>query len=475
MKKRAVFALLLLLAAVAGAWTAGVKLHAAADQVTLTRRELYGRADAARGLTLTLHSAYRNRLLWTTTADAQGALETQFTAFPAQAWAEEAVSSYSGLEMYTMLDQGMDPSDGVTLPGLDSALEELSAATPNGQEAEKTIYLRDYLDYYPLTLQLELPGYWQMLDDILRRYDQLSPQEQQTARDLIDLGKYFKIPVLEEERCTLSLGKSEDGRAWHWGTGSAEGDSYSMWTVSAVTSEACYFTFTTLTQEGKVVDTGELSLGYGVYRLPYELDEFGVARPLVEDLELVYPLEPGVQILNLQASPDESRLLLHTGEGGRYLLTVVDPAARSSVQILDAAPYDPDSGWRLYSQGDFLAAVLEGDTLAVITLEPDGSCELAHLWDAWPPEREDLAFSAWDLALDYDGERLALAGILDDGEARLWDTCNYFLAVYQGEGLAYYGEYRNSLYTAGQDLESYEYACRSRYATPLGLAWAENP
>ena len=48
MKKRAVFALLLLLAAVAGAWTAGVKLHAAADQVTLTRRELYGRADAAR-------------------------------------------------------------------------------------------------------------------------------------------------------------------------------------------------------------------------------------------------------------------------------------------------------------------------------------------------------------------------------------------------------------------------------------------
>ena len=90
--------------------------------------------------------------------------------------------------------------------------------------------------------------------------------------------------------------------------------------------------------------------------------------------------------------------------------------------------------------------------------------------------RSDLSHSLrMSISIVQGYAELLADGVVEDGEARLWDTCNYFLAVYQGEGLAYYREYLNSLYTAGQDLESYEYACRSLYTTPLELAWAENP
>jgi hypothetical protein len=465
LKKSAVFALLLLILAVAGTWAAGVTIHAAADQVALTRRDIYGEVDAARGLTVTLNSVYRNRLLWTTTASALEAEGTKFTYSPTRI-TQTDTPSYSGLEMYTQVDLGADPSDGVTLPGLDAAYEELSAATPAGQEAEKTIYLRDYLDYYPLSLQLELPNYWGILDS------QSSPAMQQAQQPLQTIQEYFKIPVLEEEQCQITLGKSEEGHAWHWGFSSAEGDSYNMWTLSAVTSDACYFTFNTLTQEGKVVDTSALPDGYGIYRLPYETDRDGNTCPLAEELEMVYPLEPGTDLLDLHVSPEEDCLLLHTAQNGRYLLTVIDLADLSTRQILDVAPFDrEESSWRLYKEGDFLVAAIGGNTLAVLPRQADGSYTLAHLWDAWPPEQGDLAFSTWNVALDYDGERLALAGILDDEEGYQWDTCNYYLAVYQGEGLVYYGEYLNSLYTSGQDLEDYEYACRSRYTTPLELAW----
>ena len=47
--------------------------------------------------------------------------------------------------------------------------------------------------------------------------------------------------------------------------------------------------------------------------------------------------------------------------------------------------------------------------------------------------------------MDFDGERVILADLLDEERYRSMQTTNICVAVYNEAGLLYYGEYDNSL------------------------------
>ena len=48
------------------------------------------------------------------------------------------------------------------------------------------------------------------------------------------------------------------------------------------------------------------------------------------------------------------------------------------------------------------------------------------------------------LAMDYNGQRFAVSGFLSEEEL-YGQSCGFYLAVYDGQGLRYYGEYSSSL------------------------------
>lgn len=90
---------------------------------------------------------------------------------------------------------------------------------------------------------------------------------------------------------------------------------------------------------------------------------------------------------------------------------------------------------------------------------------VAICYEEWP------AFSFSDLALAFDGERLAMAGILHREEEQYRDdTCNPFVTVYDKTGMLYYGEYKNSLDT-GFKLNSYSFQCLPYGREPIQIAF----
>ena len=102
--------------------------------------------------------------------------------------------------------------------GLVLAYQELYAAVGPGEEKEKEIYLRDYMEFYPISVTADLPG-TSFSSGSSRLWDgEMEPGTESYVAGKI--GEFFKIPVLPDERWSISLGKNDSGLIQSMGSGS---------------------------------------------------------------------------------------------------------------------------------------------------------------------------------------------------------------------------------------------------------------
>lgn len=455
MRKAAILTALLLVLSIGGVCVAALGVYEARDQVVLTETVVYGDRAVANGLTVELNITCADHLFWDTTCtlDAQIQTRTEYS-FSALEVSKLRPRVYSGISLDATL-------------GSELAKLALYNSLEPGEEKSAVIYLKDYMDYYPISVSVNLPGITQSIEGSDVPDWDLSTRTSYDA--LLKIRDYFKIPVLEEECYKISVWKGEGNNGSHYSSradSSSESDYFSMKTFSVPTGDACYFTFDAHTWNGKLVDLHEIPGGYGIYRLPYQADEVDA-----DALEMVYPLDPETKPLGLFANEDQTRLLLHAVENGKYILTVIDLDDMTTLQKLEIAEWPKDQGWRLYS-GDGCMAVLlsREEELAVIAETDDGDYELWYMGDAWSDELGGFPFQ-WEPVLAFDGERLAFIGFLSDEYGNhYYYTCDFALAVYEPSGLEYYGEYGNSLDT-GKDVSS-NYRCRGRDYDSLTVSWA---
>lgn len=479
MSKAMIITLLLLALSVGGVTFAASDIHEACDKVVITENKVFGNIAAVKGLTMELNSTYNNHLFWRASYIPGGnsKTETEYT-FSATKKYEEGKIYYDGVYIYIPdYSYDFDSFDSDEPPaGIALAYHELAEATEPGKSSEKVIYLADYLDYYPFPIGLNFPH--KRAEIGFGRYF-ISPESEEDIYALKKLQDYFKIPVLPDERYEIGIEKDENGRIVGTHSGSAEkGDAYYIITYSVLTDSACYFTFNTHSQEDKVMDTSELPDGYGIYRLPYEDDKYDERNQLTcgvnpDALRMVYPLSPEISVVSLNLNPEKTRLLLHTVENEKYVLTVIDINTMTEVQRLVIADFQgKEAGWIRFDEDDFMALILSGlEKLAVITHEKDGSYRLQYTCDF---KHDNIPrFPTWNLFLDFDGERLAMTGMLPDNDYGTYATCNFFLAVYDKTGPVYYGEYKSSLST-GKNPSNYSYHCRGFDHEPIRIVWENN-
>ena len=454
MRKAAILTALLLVLSIGGVCVAASGVYEARDQVVLTETVVYGDRAAANGLTVGLNITCADHLFWDTTCtlDAQIQTRTEYS-FSSSEVSKPRPRVYSGISL--------DATSGSELAKL-----ELYNSLEPGEEKSAVIYLKDYMDYYPISVSLDLPGITQGIEG--SDVPDWDPNEGTSYYALLKIRDYFKIPVLEEECYKISVWKGEGNNGSYSSRTdfSSESDHFSMKTFSVPTGDACYFTFDAHTWNGKLVDLHEIPGGYGIYRLPYQADEVDA-----DALEMVYPLDPEIKLLGLFSNEDQTRLLLHAVENGKYILTVIDLDGMTTLQKLEIAEWPEDQGWQLYSGDGCMAVLLSREQeLAVIAETDDGDYELWYMGDAWPDELGSFPFR-WEPVLTFDGERLAFADFLTN-EYGYYDyyTCDFALAVYEPSGLAYYGEYGNSLNT-GKDASG-NHRCRGCYYDPLTVSWA---
>lgn len=449
MRRATIVALLLLVLSVGGVCFAASGVYEAHDQVVLTENIIYGDQAAANGLTVDLSATYNNHLFWDTvyTMGAKTQTRTAYS-FSASEVSETQPETYSGIWMSSIPEV---PWDLNTESELGLAYLELYNSLEPGEEKSAVVYLKDYMDYYPISVSLDLPGAHDSLDG--SEVPDWVPDPGTPSYALFKIRDYFKIPVLEEEYYEIFVKKYEaDNMNADSGTNATGSDHFNMTTFSALTDDACYFTFNAHSQEGKLMDVSELPDGYGIYRLPYEEDRHDQSGQKVysvdaDALEMVYPLDPEITPVCLCVNPEQTKLLLHAVENGKYILTVIDLDTMTTLQKLEIAEWPEEQGWWLYS-GDGCMAVLlswEQQKLAVITETDGGNYELWYMGDAWP-DGLSFPFRWGETTLAFDGERLAVVGQPLDEYGRYYDDgCNFSLAVYEPSGLAYYGEYWNSL------------------------------
>ena len=102
-----------------------------------------------------------------------------------------------------------------------------------------------------------------------------------------------------------------------------------------------------------------------------------------------------------------------------------------------------------------LSGYTEAD-IWTVGINADGTYTHAITGDQ--PNYRDERFSSFNTycAMDFDGERLILVDILTESRYHALQTCNLCLAIYDGTGLCYYGEYQNGL-SVNPDTSRYDY------------------
>ena len=442
MKKATILMALVLLLSVCGVGVLAADVFEERDQVVLTEKTVYGDRSKADGLTVHINSHYNRRVFWNTSMKLDEGLSTTTEyGFSAEQIREDYPVEHIGLSFSNRASGGVEFDLDNPQEGLWVAYKELYDETEPGQEKETDILLKDYIDHYPMTIKLDFPNArysaeaWKSFDGI----EALPGSEIYAIQTLRD---YFKIPVLEDEHYGIHVRKREDGTQSGWGGGTSQyGDRYYMQDYSVLSDNACYFTFSTLTDDGKIVDTGELSDGYGIYRLPYrtEYDEqSGEDISIIEadDLEMVYPLTPGIDLSSLSINAEQTCLYLHAVENGVYSITVIDLATMKAIQKQEVLVVEDDSWWSIWDYNDFMAILLNpAQEFAVMSKEKDGRLKLEYIC-LIQPERLERSFSIYDAAMDFDGERLALARRMEieeehEEEYRDRTKCNLQIAVYE--------------------------------------------
>jgi hypothetical protein len=448
MQRSLIIALLLAALSVGGISLVHGGVDVAKDAVTLDETVLYGDGAAAEGIVVDsgFHCDYH--LFWDIryTVGKVPETHTDFTFSQAERRAYEPHIYYGALFNYDFGGSGKSASGGINPEDESPPIRDVANRTPNGEERTEVIYLKDYYDYYPLQLDFDLPG------------TGIAANEE-TLKSFSD---YFKIPVDPQAEIEIRVEKNAAGEVSSIGVAPAEGSELSLDSSSAVTNTGCFFTLSCRGSDGALLDTGHIPGGYGIYHLPCPQDAQTDAQDV--QLQTVFQVDPQkADNVTLQASADQSELLLVTKENQAYMLTVIDTATVTQLQkikLLDC-PSD-ESFWKMFIYGDFIVS-FAGGRLAVVAETADCTYELRFIADTAKAEESGFAM-ALDAAMDYDGERLAVASFQRDR------VCGFYLAVFDPTGLTYLGRYDNSL---DKDLAQSSVPWGKAEEAPLSVSWSE--
>mgnify|MGYP003299553183 CR=1 FL=1 len=149
MRKVTIIMFIILLLTLGGTCFAAIKIYDSRDEVTLTEMTAWGNKDSIQDLTMQMNIMYKDRLRWKTMVPMGKPEEavTEYTSSITPVYAD--LDRDTGLSMDSSIDTSLvqdkilqGKADGIT-----KAYEELADTIGANEEAEKEIYLKDYIDY----------------------------------------------------------------------------------------------------------------------------------------------------------------------------------------------------------------------------------------------------------------------------------------------------------------------------------------
>ena len=473
MRKSFLLVLLALVISVGSISFAGVSIYKERDNVTYEENILYGDRSIANGLSITHKTHLKEQLFWKTNLSFSENLNIESDyQFYAQSQSPEYEWESYGVSLSVSFDH-FDISDSNPI-GLDVAYKELFDSIEPGEEAEKTVYLKDYLEYYDFQVMFDLSN-WGIYSGgstyEAKRFMSMNESDV-NMKAVYDMSQYFKIPVLEHETYAIRVGKHANGHLATMGGGQTFSENFHMITYSAFTDNATYFTFDPYGSEGTLVDLSELPEGYGIFCLPHDTvteNDFTYDAVRTDKLSMVYPLDPTSKLFSLDMSEDQTCLFLYTIENEQLILKIIDIASMELKQELIIIDSYHQNNLTIHQQDDFLTLFdYSNETLRLFALNKANDYEHKFTCKFYPDNSiKDHMFNE---VLYYNGSQLACIGTTYSNSRLHTDFTSLSVMIYDETGLTFAADYLCSL-DSGCDREIYDYPCESVYNDSLTVSW----
>ncbi len=495
MKKSFVLFITILLLGATVVYFGQNRLLAEKDNVIITENVLYGDKSVVEGVTLELHNHYEDQIFWDTTyvMGEKLKMETEYTfhqskqsSFPRRWYG----NIYFNDDSHSI---GWDAEKNPIAPeGLEVAVQELKDSLGASEKGTKTVFFKDYMDYYTFSVSIQTPHndkesnqkrfHYELTERYLREelYRAEESQDKSNYRYSEEaLGQarkelgwieafhdFFKIPVLENEAVMISMEKDENGTVIGWGMSSASGgmgtgemdvpefsqtgeyDNFQFNTYYFVGDGDVYLTFGTHSYNQQVVDTSLIPGGYGIYHFPYDVEK---AEIYPEQLQMVYAIDPNVDVIDLMRDARGENLLLFTMEDIELYMSVIDIQTMTLVDKFNISESREDV-WGIdyyVTEEDYVVVLTYGDVI-VFSIDESGNytkeLEVSHepLKTFLTEENEyNYDFLQYSTVFDWNGEALLFANNLYNVNGYL--GTNFYVGVMNANGLQYFATYDTSL------------------------------
>lgn len=444
MRKAFGIGILALVLSIGGLIGMSLWLYDASDRVEITETVVEGDPSLAEGITMESRSMLDYRLFWDTAyrIGSEPAVDTRYH-FSAEKEYKRVETPYRGIMLTSGISYGMGSTQREEAAGYDStagletAYWELYDTLGPGEKGSRMVYLKDYYTYYPIGVIFDFPGQGR----VRRMVSDPDPTYPGTyAYATWQLNEYFKIPVDERTQVEISLEIGNDGKIQGIG-GGTEIFGLNLYTFSVLTEEACYFA---LTCEGDSVDYSQLPDGFGIYRLPYGEGTDRECKIKVDEMEMVYELNPEEKIAFFALDESQSRLRMIVRSGDEYRLRVIEIATMRLLQDIEVMDASERDYLYIHEEKGMLAVTADSGKLAYIT--ENGAGEYATRWYVSIDTGEESILDYSVIKMQSDGDRLIVVWTPRSSEN------DFRVSIFDTSGRIFYGEYANSL-----SLSNYDY------------------
>lgn len=308
--------------------------------------------------------------------------------------------------------------------------------------------LKDYYDYYPLFVQLELPDFSMQIS--MKSFEEYNSfyHHPDFPLDRADgfyekLSDFIKIPVEENEEISITVENSQYGISYS----SDNIDNYCPEITNAVFDDRLYFSVSNVYEYEpglyKLVDMSQIPGGNGIYTVAFsENDVF------YEDMKNAFPLPDNCTVKGLYADKVNARLYVMLLENGKYLLKVLDERTMTEISQIELTDlYYSD--WMSFSfEGDFAVFVKNDLEIITVLIDEKGKLSKAQHYRFETENEYEWYNYPYDADFAYTDGRLIVC-IPDKAEFNnalgLYSGCGFDLFIFGSDDIEYYARYVCSL------------------------------
>lgn len=425
-------------------------ISATAEDMTFSETVRFGDPSVLDGRRVQFAYVYGNHMLWEVDYrfGPEDSYEVDYSF--SQDYLQDGVQSErEALTVYSHAGVGMSMSGGEgfqpSYSGYGQMLRAVAARTPNGEEFEMNLKLKDYVDYHEYNFDLDYQSDRYVCHehvDLMTMLDGEHTYEDSPSYEA--LSSLFRFPVTDSQVVSIKVQKGPDGQIWGIYF-NAEDDTF-ISVHSAATDDGIYcIPVYRSSPDSDEILPGEYTLGMGLYFIPWKPYDDGytysggLQRVTLDGAQAknILPLPEDTAVCGLKLDGEAGAVWVLTLEDDTYILNrmSLDGSKHDRLELMTLKGNRP-AGTPVWYRRNGLTLICVDQQISLVTESEDPKVEFTV------PMGEAAEFF-------HHFEQATGGMFYADGMLYLMDHSQHdkFLnvTVYDRTGLRYWAEYRSNL------------------------------